>query len=288
MQYERVNNADYTQRDRNKEILGEGQAQVTRFRAFASTPVYQQKKLTFSTSILYTHEDISNYTREAPSNPLVKNTMQVNDVDLTLSGIYQGVLWRKPVIHTASIILSSPNLIHIKRVSVIGSSSVIFVKGLQTRYSLGLLYLLDPSMALPIIPMFTYWHRFNNPLWEADVLLPQKIILRKAGFLNGWLSIGTELYGNGFFAPESTQLIGNYEYRYTDLFSGVGYERMFGKLMLGVRTGFRSTIQARMLKVYNRNSDYLFDTKNNTVPYINFHMSWAMPYLFKPKDGSGK
>lgn len=288
LQYERINNADYKLRDRNGDLLGEGQAQATRFRAFASTPMYQHKKMTFSANILYTYEDVSNYTREDPSSPLVKNTMQVNDVDLTLSGMYQGVLWKKPVIHTANIRLSSPNLVHVKKVSAIGSSSVIFVKGAQTRYSLGLLFILDPAIALPVIPMFTYWHQFNNPLWEADIIFPQKIIFRKSGFLNGWLSVGTELYGNAFFASESTQLAGNYEYRYTDLFSGVGYERMLGKLILGVRTGFRSTIQGRMLKVYNRNSDYLFDTKNKTVPYINLHISWAMPYLFKPKNHSEK
>lgn len=283
MQYERINNAEYTQRDRNKNIIGEGQAQTTRFRAFASMPVYQKEKIVISTNVLYTHESISNYTKTQVSGPLTKSTIQINDVDLTLSGVYRGILWKRPVIHTANIIVSSPNLIHVKKVSAMASSSMIFVKGVQTRYSLGLLFVLDPVIAVPVIPMFTYWHRFDNPLWELDVVLPQKIMLRRSDFLNGWLSIGTELYGNSFFTPESTQLPGNYEYRYADLFSGVGYERMLGKLIVGVRTGFRSTVQGRMLKVYNRNKDYVFDTKNKTVPYFNLHISWAVPYLFKPK-----
>lgn len=287
LQYERINNADYTQRDREGETLGEGQAQVTRFRAFGSMPVYQKRKITLSTSVMYTYENISDYTRKEAYAPLSKNTIDIHDVDLTLSGIYRGFLWKKPIIHTGNITFSSPNLVQVKKVSAMASSSIVFIKGTRTRYSLGLLFVLDPFIAIPVMPMITYWHQFENPLWEADVILPQKIIFRRSGFLHGWLSIGTELYGNGFFVSELTQLTGNYEYRYADLFSGIGYERPFGKLILGVRTGFRSTIQGRMLKVYNRSGDYVFDTKTNTIPYINLHASWAVRSLFKLKNRRG-
>jgi hypothetical protein len=281
LQYDRINNAEYTTSDRNGQILKEGKAQVSRFRAFGSFKIYQKEKLTLSTSLLYTHENITNYTRTVSENSLAKNTFNTNDVDLMVNGFYRSTLWNRPLIHSASVVIASPNVFDVKKVFALVSSSVVFVKGPQTRYTLGLALALDLSAIIPVLPVVTYWHRFDNPLWEVDVALPQKAVLRRADFLKGWLTVGTELYGNGFFATESTNLQGNYEYRYTELYSGLGYERLVGKLLIGARTGFRSTIQGRMLKVYNRNNDYLFDTKNSTVPYLNLSVSLAMPQLFK-------
>jgi hypothetical protein len=281
LQYDRINNAEYTTRDRNGQILKEGKAQVSRFRAYGSFKIYQKEKFTLSTSLLYTYENITNYTRNVSENPLAKSTFNTNDVDLMINGFYRSTLWNRPLIHSASVIIASPNVFDVKKVFAMVSSSVVFVKGPQTRYTLGLAFALDLSAIIPVLPVVTYWHRFDNPLWEVDVVLPQKAVLRRAEFLKGWLTVGTELYGNGFFATESTNLQGNYEYRYTELYSGIGYERLVGKLLIGARTGFRNTIQGRMLKVYNRNNDYLFDTKNSTVPYFNLSVSLAMPQLFK-------
>lgn len=281
LQYDRINNTEYTTRNRDGQILNEGKAQISRFRAYGSFKIYQQAKFTLSTGLLYTHENITNYTGNISENSLAKNTFNTNDVDVMVNGFYRSTLWNKPVIHNASVIIASPNVFDIKKVFAMVSSSVVFVKGPQTRYTLGLALALDPSTIIPVLPLVTYWHRFDNPLWELDVVLPQKVALRRADFLKGWFTIGTELYGNGFFAAESKNLRGNYEYRYTELYSGVGYERLVGKLLIGAHTGFRSTIQGRMLKVYNRNNDYLFDTKNNTVPYLNLNVSFAMPQIFK-------
>lgn len=281
LQYDRINNAEYTTKDRNGQILNEGKAQVSRFRAFGSFKIYQKEKLTLSTSLLYTHENITNYTRNISENPLTKSTFNTNDVDLMINGFYRSTLWNRPLIHSASVIIASPNVFDVKKVFAMVSSSVVFVKGPQTRYTLGLALALDLSAIIPVLPVVTYWHRFDNPLWEVDIVLPQKAVLRRAEFLKGWFTVGTELYGNGFFTTESTNLQGNYEYRYTELYSGIGYERLVGKLLIGARTGFRSTIQGRMLKVYNRNNDYLFDTKNSTVPYLNLSVSLAMQQLFK-------
>ena len=280
LQYDRINNAEYTTRDRDGQILKEGKAQISRFRAYGSFKIYQKEKVTLSTSLLYTHENITNYTRNVTENSLAKNSFNTNDVDLIVNGFYRSTLWNRPLIHSASVIIASPNVFDVKKVFAMVSSSVVFVKGPQTRYTLGLALALDPSTIIPVLPLVTYWHRFDNPFWEIDIVLPQKIALRRANFLKGWFTVGTELCGNGFFATESTNRQGNYEYRYTDLYSGVGYERLVGKLLIGARTGFRSTIQGRMLKVYNRNNDYLFDTKNNTVPYLNLSISLAIPQLF--------
>lgn len=281
LQYDRMNNAEYTNRDRDGQILHEGKAQVTRFKAFGAFKVYQKKKFTLSASALYSHENITNYEYKDAENKLSKSTFNVDDVDLAVNGTYMSTLWNIPIIYSGSVIMSSPNLIDVKRVSAIASSSLIFVKGPQTRYTLGLVLLLDPSVVTPVLPIVTYWHRFNNPLWEVDVVLPQKVIVRRADFLEGWLTIGSELYGNGFFASASTGLPSNYEYRFADIYSGIGYERLIGKFLIGARTGFRSTLQGRMLKVYNRNSDYLFETKTNTVPYFNLNVALAIPYIFK-------
>lgn len=281
LQYDRINNAEYTTRDRDGQILKEGKAQISRFRAYGSFKIYQKEKVTLSTSLLYTHENITNYTRNITENSLAKSTFNTNDVDLMINGFYRSTLWNRPLIHSASVIIASPNVFDVKKIFAMVSSSVVFVKGPQTRYTLGLALALDLSAIIPVLPVVTYWHRFDNPLWEVDIVLPQKAVLRRAEFLKGWLTVGTELYGNGFFATESTNLQGNYEYRYTELYSGIGYERLVGKLLIGARTGFRSTIQGRMLKVYNRNNDYLFDTKNSTVPYLNLSVSLAMQQLFK-------
>ncbi|SEK78018.1 hypothetical protein [Parapedobacter koreensis] len=276
VQLDRVARADYTNRHQDEEF-GRGNASMLRFMALGSFPIYKQGKTTFAGSVLYTHMAISNSGMSGLPGFIPDRRMQINDVNLTTSMFHRGNLWNKPVLHNVNIIMASTNLVYVRKVFVTAVSSLIFVKGPATRYTLGVYVTSDPSSTTPVIPVISYWHRLGGGPWEIDAVFPQKIILRKANFLKGWLSIGPELAGSSFFTPESDALRGNHENLSAELCSGIGYERLFGRILAGARAGYRNTIQSRLMKVYNRNTDYLFETDAKGSAYFNFSISFVIP-----------
>ncbi|MGY0038199.1 hypothetical protein [Pedobacter sp. NJ-S-72] len=176
--------------------------------------------------------------------------------------------------------LGRSNFFNIKKLSGSLSSSLILKQNASALSIIGLYVNLDRSTILPFFPMYSYWHKFSNSLWEMDLLLPQKLIARRSGVLDGWLSTGVELTNNSFFVKQDEEgkyRSGNYEWISNEINSYVGYEHMLGKSFLfGVKGGYRNTLTTRLIKVNENFNDYKSRTKIGST-FFNMNVSYVIP-----------
>ncbi len=81
-------------------------------------------------------------------------------------------------------------------------ATMIFTRRKDTRITAGL-----AGMTLgrvPVVPVFTYWHRLANPAWSVDIALPSQFYLRRQGHRHR-LSIGGQMSVDNFYLRTSVE-----------------------------------------------------------------------------------
>ncbi len=75
-------------------------------------------------------------------------------------------------------------------------AALVFKRGDRTGISVGL-----AAMTLgkvPVMPVFSYWHRFANPDWSVDITLPSQLYVRYQ-MRNQRISVGSSMTGDNFY-----------------------------------------------------------------------------------------
>src|SRR6202022_947134 len=110
-----------------------------------------------------------------------------------------------------------------------------------TRISVGLVFSIDPSSIVPVIPAFTYWHKFARSPWEISIDLPTRFLVRRPVFSKGLLSLGTELAQNNLLRKmdEPAPLQGGLVVKDIEVKNGFTLEYpVFRKVLIGCSGGF--------------------------------------------------
>lgn len=146
------------------------------FKASTMIPILKQKNVS-----LYTHLEYSRYQFDAFSKQdgTRSEIFQQSAYDYFLGGLngsYYFGLFNKPVIISATISVDGWNkgfgMVH-------GSASVVMLlkNTERTYFSLGVMgRTLFSSM--PVMPIISWWHRFNNPRLSVDITMPSQFYLR--------------------------------------------------------------------------------------------------------------
>lgn len=273
--------SDYKMFSKDKSLQEEGELSGARFKINAIIPVYSKNRLTLTAGVLYTNQSIVHYKKLGSSDDhYQKQETTKNDFDALFSMMYVGRLWNKPIIHNATLVLGSTNFFGIKKMSGLLSSSLMLKRDLTTMSMIGLAVTLDKSSLFPVIPVYSYWHKFSNSEWEIDAVLPQKVLLRRSNVLNGWLTIGSEIRNDSFFLKqeaEGSYRSGNYEWSSNEIFSSVGYEYLLGKnFLLGIKGGYRNSLTTRLIKV-NENFNHYKSRTSVASTFFNMNMSFVLP-----------
>ncbi|WP_205945164.1 hypothetical protein [Pedobacter psychrodurus] len=109
----------------------------------------------------------------------------------SLNFTYFSSLFKKRMIYSSSFLVDGSEK-HFERIKGIFTGTMVLKANQRTKMTAGVLVNIDQSAQSPIIPTFSYEHKFNNGL-IADIVLPRSIYLRKYMFGNGRASLGTEL-----------------------------------------------------------------------------------------------
>ena len=151
------------------------------------------------------------------------------------------------------------------------TASLVLKATADTKMTVGLAMIIDPSSQVPAMPIFTYEHRFNNG-WVADIILPKKVVMRKDVFKNGRLSLGTEMDGTNFYLyPDGKR----YEFRQLEINSGAMYEHKLGNNLIGtLKAGLRATPSSRIFAKEDSFKDYIFDMNAKPSFYFNVGISY--------------
>ena len=235
-------------------------------KANANVYFIKNRKWTLSTSLNYrfTHLESEN------EMPLFNNEQNFHYHSEALSVTRFSKLFNKIAIYSATASVDGSEQ-HFERIRGMLTASLVLKATADTKMTVGLAVIIDPSSQVPAMPIFTYEHRFNNG-WVADVILPKKMVMRKDVFKNGRLSLGTEMDGTNFYLyPDGKR----YEFRQLEINSGAMYEHKLGNNLIGaLKAGLRATPSSRIFAKEDSFKDYIFDMNAKTSFYFNVGISY--------------
>jgi len=196
----------------------------------------------------------------------------------SLSFTYFSKLFKKMVIYSASASMDGSEQ-HFERLRGIATATMVLKANAKTKMSVGVFVAIDPTVQTPVIPTFTYEHKFNNGL-IADIILPRSVYLRKRIAENGRLSIGSELDVTSFYL-HSANKDDKYEFRQLDINSGLVYEHYLGNsFIVTLKTGTKSMMRSRVFEKSESYDSYIFQAKPQSAFYVNIGLSFD-PFIKK-------
>ncbi|RZJ34625.1 MAG: hypothetical protein EOO51_09150 [Flavobacterium sp.] len=193
----------------------------------------------------------------------------------SVSATYFSTLFKKPVIYNASATVDG-NEKKAQRVKGLVSATIVLKKTERTTITIGGVALIDPSSILPFAPVFTYEHQFRESPWKIDIIIPQRILVKRPLLVNGRLSIGTELNSDNFYIRFDNDLLrGDYELNQLELKSGITYEYNFLKNFIGTfKAGINNAIATRITERGRKTSEYVVENNQGGQAYFNFGLSY--------------
>lgn len=235
-------------------------------KANANVYFIKNRKWMLSTSLNYrfTHLESEN------EMPLFNNEQNFHYHSEALSVTRFSKLFNKIAIYSATASVDGSEQ-HFERIRGMLTASLVLKATADTKMTVGLAVIIDPSSQVPAMPIFTYEHRFNNG-WVADIILPKKVVMRKDVFKNGRLSLGTEMDGTNFYLyPDGKR----YEFRQLEINSGAMYEHKLGNNLIGtLKAGLRATPSSRIFAKEDSFKDYIFDMNAKPSFYFNVGISY--------------
>ncbi|MES2827074.1 MAG: hypothetical protein V4687_02925 [Bacteroidota bacterium] len=215
-----------------------------------------------------------------------ENLILKNDFHYLFSAFsftYFSTLFKKRTFYSSTILFDGSEK-HIERVKGIFTGTMLLTANQKTKMTVGFLVNVDQSAQTPIIPTFSYEHKFNNGL-IADITLPRSMYLRKF-VLNrtGRLSLGMELDQTTFYLYKLESNDQKFEYRQLDINSGMVYEHAVGKyFMLTAKSGMKLTPNGRLFRKEDTFGDPLYQIKPDPTFYFNVGISFNPFSVFGKK-----
>ncbi|TCD26519.1 hypothetical protein EZ456_13070 [Pedobacter psychrodurus] len=201
----------------------------------------------------------------------------------SLNFTYFSSLFKKRMIYSSSFLVDGSEK-HFERIKGIFTGTMVLKANQRTKMTAGVLVNIDQSAQSPIIPTFSYEHKFNNGL-IADIVLPRSIYLRKYMFGSGRASIGTELDRTSFYVYDIDGTAQRYEYRQLDINSGLTYEHAIGKyFVLSAKTGMKYSPSGRLFKKEESFASPVLEISPDPTFFFNVGISFN-PFTVLTKKG---
>lgn len=242
----------------------------SQLKAIANFYFIKKQKWTLITTLNYRYISMNteNSTPVFPAENHSKGNFHYHSEALTLT--YFSKLFNKMAIYSATVSVDGSQE-RFERIRGMLTGTIVLKANAQTKMTLGLAVMIDPSVQVPAIPIFSYEHKFKNG-WVADVILPKKAIMRKDVFENGRISFGSEMENTSFYLYNSNK---TYEFRQLEINSGVIYEHKISDAFIGTfKTGLKVFANSRIFEKNESFNDYFFDAKSKPAFYFNLGISY--------------
>ena len=277
VQVETIGATHYTSTMQGKDFVNGTIRPERTVKAAFNVPVYTSGRQQLSVIAAY------NSQKNALTNTVSQNPQyRPSDGDYTLQNLSLGLnykrtdsLFNKPVAWGGTVVTNFSLQSSYVRATGLLYGMIPLKTTRTTRILAGLVVSIDPSSLIPVIPAFSYWHKFGGSPWEISLDLPTRLLLRRTVFSKGLLSLGTELAQNNLIKKiDQLPFQGGYAFRNLDLKNGFTLEYpLFRKVLIGCGGGLLYTPTYRIQDPGKSNNDYLVGIKRNPGPYFNISIS---------------
>lgn len=243
----------------------------------ANVPFYKNQRLILSGTFRYKYENFNtDYISDVSPYSTGQNILsKYHNLTGAVNATYFSTLFKKTIIYNGTGIVEG-NEKSVQRLKGLVSAIIVLKKTQRTTITTGLVAFVDVSAIIPIAPIFTWEHQFENSQWSLDLLSPHHLYFRRNMFQDGRLTIGAELNSENFYLDFSgTELHGMYEYNQLEVKSGITYEHNLGhNIFLNFKTGWNEFLTGRLTKRGEKTSKYILDIKQDGAPYFSVGISY--------------
>jgi len=247
-QYEQFSGSDYTSKLYDLPYEKGSVQSQKRFKAAINLPIIKKEKWTLSGSARYKFEgfDFEN-VENFPTNALPITHTETENFHFFSTGLnftYFSQLFGKTFVYNASVTAEGSNGGY-ERINGTIIGSFLLKKTERTTMTAGLLLNSSNTSFSPILPTFTYEHRFRNSQWTLDLILPKYVYMRRPLLDKGRISIGTSFDGESFYVyPHQSGYKEVYQFNRNEIKSGFIYEYMLSKKIITTfRAGLNTTLE---------------------------------------------
>jgi len=246
--------------------------QLYQARISANVNFIKSKQWVFSAGLFYNfiHAEV-----EGGSFDPVRQTNDLHYFAAGLSLTHFSTLFGKMAIFSASAIPTGGSD-GFERITGLASATLVLKANATTKMTLGLLAIVDPASIVPVVPTFSYEHHFKSG-WVLDVILPQRVFMKRDMFKDGRLSIGTELSTTSFYLNGFNNSSKTYMFNQMELMNGLTYEHYFLKGFVGMlKTGYKYIASSRISEINKKFDNYVFKAASDGTFYINLGLSYNL------------
>jgi hypothetical protein len=200
-------------------LLFKGKASTIRTTAIFNVPLKSWGKNSVSATFTYFQQELRVTDLQSFHAGLGNEDLKLNKgtVGLTASFQSRDSLFQRPVYYILNASGVTDDFGALKKLSFLGTAVMPLKQSATTRYSAGLILNIDPSIKIPVFPLFTYWHKFKNNI-EANIGLPTGMNLRKEVFQRLSVTLGNTISGSlAFLNLNNPNLPNNANYTTIDL-----------------------------------------------------------------------
>jgi hypothetical protein len=249
-------------------------------------PILKLKNVSLYTNLQYSRYQFKTYDEHSDSPSSIFLSDKYDYFAGGLNGSYYMSLFNKPVILSGSVSVDAWNNGWGK---VFGSVSAVMVikNNRNTNFSAGIMAVTLFS-SMPVMPVITYWHRFNNPNLSVDITMPSQFYLRYQ-MKKQRVSVGAFMSSDNFYLR--TKLKGAPEICYYSdavLKPEIHYEYIINKhIYLSVHTGVSMVMQGGLykknrkgIKVKNEEGknevEPIVKQDRSPIPFFNVGISYSL------------
>ena len=277
VQIESAGNMHYTSKLYGKDFLSGKIQPRSIVRAMFNLPVYKSGSQEISLITAYNSQEtvLKNTVNQIPQSTIGDGTYTLQNLSLALNYKRSDSLFNRPIIWGGTLLTGFSLQSSYSRTTGLLYGLVPLKTTRTTRISAGLVVTIDPSSIIPVIPTFSYWHKFSGSPWEISLDLPSRMLLRRSIFSKGLISFGTETVENKLLRKvDQPFLQGGFAFKDLDLKNGFTLEYpIFRKVLIGCGGGLLYTTTYRVQDPGKKNSDYAVGIKRKPGPYFNINIS---------------
>lgn len=277
VQMETIGGTHYTSTLQGKNFLNGTIRPEKTVKATFNVPVYTSGKQELSVIGAYNSQEnaLSNTVSQIPQYRVSDGEYNLQNLSVALNYKRTDSLFKKPVLWGGTVITNFSLQSSYSRTIGLIYGVVPLKTTRTTRIFAGLVFSIDPSSIIPVIPTFSYWHKFAGSPWEISVDLPTRVLVRRPVFSKGLLSLGTELAQNNLIRKlDQAPFQGGFAFKDLDLKNGFTLEYpILRKVLIGCGGGFLYTAEYRIQDPGKSNNNYLVGIKRNPGPYFNISIS---------------
>jgi len=270
---------DYTLKQNGKDIENGRIRYMNTINFSATVPVLLLKNFS-----LYANGHFNSYQFEAIDNAngtrsaiLSRNEGGYNYYEGTITGTYRTKIGNNPLLLIATGSGDGWNK-GFEKVQGMFSAVMIFKRSATTSFGAGL-YGTTLYDKLPVVPIITYWHQFNQNL-SIDITMPSRAYLRYQFSNNHRLSIGASMENEHFYMESGIENLPKVSLlSKTTIKPGLVYEYIINNhFYLNARAGASALIKGGLYKTNRKsvNGDPYVEFTQPVAPFFNLGFSYNL------------